>query len=226
MPFLPQAITFDAAGTLFHLAEPVGRTYSRFARRAGLMLEESALEAGFRGAWKAAPPMHSSRLPDSVSEAHPREVAWWKELVDTAFRFAGAERPISEELFLALFDHFGKGAAWRLYPETREVLEQLSDRFTLGVISNFDLRFHSIAKELELSGHFDSVILSGEIGAAKPSPLIFGEACRDLELPPEAILHVGDDPEADWAGAEAAGLRSFALERPRLSLRDLLAELS
>jgi FMN phosphatase YigB (HAD superfamily) len=39
------------------------------------------------------------------------------------------------------------------------------------------------------------------------------------------VLHVGDDPERDWKAAKAAGLLVFRLDRPRNSLRDLLADL-
>jgi FMN phosphatase YigB (HAD superfamily) len=39
-------------------------------------------------------------------------------------------------------------------------------------------------------------------------------------------MHVGDDPERDWAGASAAGLQIFRLERSRNSLRDLVRVLA
>jgi FMN phosphatase YigB (HAD superfamily) len=39
------------------------------------------------------------------------------------------------------------------------------------------------------------------------------------------VLHVGDDPERDWKAAKAAGLSVFRLDRPKNSLRDLLADL-
>ena len=42
-----QAITFDAAGTLFRLAEPVGRTYAHFGRKFGVEAAQClTIEAG------------------------------------------------------------------------------------------------------------------------------------------------------------------------------------
>lgn len=32
-----------------------------------------------------------------------------------------------------------------------------------------------------------------QVGAEKPNPTIFEAACRSLELPPELVVHVGDD---------------------------------
>ena len=40
-----RCVFFDAAGTLLEVAEPVGKTYARFARRHGLAVEAAALEA-------------------------------------------------------------------------------------------------------------------------------------------------------------------------------------
>jgi hypothetical protein len=36
------------------------------------------------------------------------------------------------------------------------------------------------------------------------------------------VLHVGDDPERDWAAARAAGLEVFRLEWPNNALRKLI----
>lgn len=49
-------------------------------------------------------------------------------------------------------------------------------------------------------------LISGELGAAKPEPPIFREALARLALPPEAVVMVGDDAEADIAGAAGCGL--------------------
>ena len=43
-----------------------------------------------------------------------------------------------------------------------------------------------------------------------------------MNLKPNEVLHVGDDPERDWEAASAAGLSIFRLDRPKNSLRDLV----
>lgn len=52
-----------------------------------------------------------------------------------------------------------------------------------------------------------------EFGAPKPDPGLFLEACTRLAVPPAHVLHVGDDPRVDIAGAARAGLRSCWIDR-------------
>jgi len=73
-----QAVFFDAAGTLIHLAEPVGETYSKVAARHGFALDPTATEKAFRSKWKAMPPLGSPL----GAEADRTEKNWWRTLVD------------------------------------------------------------------------------------------------------------------------------------------------
>jgi putative hydrolase of the HAD superfamily len=99
----------------------------------------------------------------------------------------------------------------------------LHGRFDLAVISNFDGRLRMILEHLSVSKFFSHVFLSSELGADKPDPEIFRRALRLSHTQPAETLHIGDDPVRDWEGASQAGLPIFRLERPRNSLRDLLA---
>lgn len=64
-------------------------------------------------------------------------------------------------------------------------------------------------KLLALAG-FGAVcgVFSNELGVSKPHPRIFTAACDLLDTPAADVLHVGDNPVADVAGAEAAGLQA------------------
>jgi HAD superfamily hydrolase (TIGR01549 family) len=106
-----------------------------------------------------------------------------------------------------------------------EVLTTLGRRFELGVITNFDGRFRTIADQLGISRHFRHVVISSEVGADKPEPFIFQRALEIAGVTAAEALHAGDDPVADWQGAAGAGLRVFRLDRPGNSLRELLDEL-
>jgi putative hydrolase of the HAD superfamily len=66
---------------------------------------------------------------------------------------------------------------------------------------------------LGLRVHVDVVVASAEVGAEKPDGRIFAEACRQLSLVPEQMLHVGDTEADDVAGARAAGLHALWLRR-------------
>jgi putative hydrolase of the HAD superfamily len=64
-----------------------------------------------------------------------------------------------------------------------------------------------------IDDHFAGCIAAREAGHAKPDAPIFHAACARLRLAPHEVLHVGDDPELDIAGARGAGLRSCWINR-------------
>jgi putative hydrolase of the HAD superfamily len=62
---------------------------------------------------------------------------------------------------------------------------------------------------------FAAVVISSEVGLAKPDARIFALALAKLGVPGEQVAMVGDSPELDVAGAHAAGLRSVWLAHGR-----------
>ena len=50
-------------------------------------------------------------------------------------------------------------------------------------------------------------------GVAKPHPGIFRRALAELDVEPEATLHVGDSVRKDYEGARNAGMQSLLLDR-------------
>ena len=102
---------------------------------------------------------------------------------------------------------------YRLFDDVRPCLEAL-DGFRVGVVSNSDGP-HQRAKlaSVGLADAFEVVVVSGDVGHAKPDPRIFVEACRRLDLPPSAVVYVGDRLDVDAQGAVAAGLHGVWLDR-------------
>lgn len=91
-----------------------------------------------------------------------------------------------------------------LFTGTLEVLEALSARFLLGVISNGNASVHHIGV-----GHlFQFVHSAAEAGVAKPHPAIFGQALAMAGVAPHQAVYVGDDPVRDIQGAASAGWRT------------------
>ena len=205
------AVTFDAAGTLLEVAQPVGRTYAAIAARHGIPLDATEVEQRFRAALAAAPPL---AFPDSEPDAlGEHERAWWKAIVAQAFG-AGRGAPGFDGCFAELFAHYAAPDAWRVYADVEPVLDRLRRRgLRLAVISNFDRRLVGLLAGLGLAAFFDEVLPSSLAGAAKPASEIFRRAVASLGVEAGATLHVGDGVGEDVDGARAAGLVAVLLDR-------------
>jgi putative hydrolase of the HAD superfamily len=217
-----KTVFFDAAGTLIYLPKSVGHHYAYVGERIGIHLNAAALDDAFGVCWKEMP---SRSAIDGPRDDDDKD--WWRELVSRVLnRVAPSLRELDRDAFFeGVYSHFAEPGVWNLYPEVPEVLEALTGKFQLAIISNFDGRLRMILEHLGVSKFFAHVFLSSELGADKPDPEIFRRALRLSATRPNETLHVGDDPERDWQGAAVAGLRIFRLQRPRNSLRDLLAML-
>jgi putative hydrolase of the HAD superfamily len=170
-------------------------------------------------------------MPQRAAIEGPREdddKGWWRELVDLVLdQVAPSLGKFDRDNFFEIaYEHFAEAGVWELYPEVLGVLEKLQPRFQLAVVSNFDGRLRFILEHLGISKYFVHVFVSSELGADKPDLEIYERAVRLMNLKPNEVLHVGDDPKRDWEAATAAGLSIFRLDRPRNSLRDLLTTLT
>ena len=213
-----KAIFFDAAGTLFHLPKSVGEHYAAVAREQGVELSPDALDRAFLRAWRQAPfrfAVDGARDDD--------DKRWWRELVDLVLAACGNVPPDfdRESFFESAYQHFAQPGVWALYPDVPDVLHELTSRFELGIISNFDRRLYTILEHLGIAPFFDHVFISSQLGADKPDVEIYRRALAMSGFLADEALYVGDDPERDWKGAAAAGLRVFKLDRCKNSLRDL-----
>jgi putative hydrolase of the HAD superfamily len=217
---MTEAIFFDAVGTLFYLTKTVGDHYALAGRGVGLTLDAQQLDHAFYMAWERMPPRAAI---DGPRENDDKD--WWRELIDLVLDQAAPS--LSEfdrdNFFEVAYEHFTEAAVWEAYPEVFAVLEKLQPEFQLAVISNFDGRLRLILEHLGISKFFGHVFVSSEIGADKPDPEIFRRALKFVNLKPDRVLYVGDDPNRDWKAAAAAGLSVFELDRGKNSLGDLLA---
>lgn len=207
-----KSLSFDAAGTLIHLREPVGVSYAAVAARHGVFVSSDRLDQAFRTVWKGTPLPFSSK----TDESDPHEQAWWSCLVSSVFAEAGARFHSAthyDAFFAELYEHFESPGTWLLDPAAKALLAAVSDRYRLIVLSNFDHRLRRILRDLEVLDSFEHIILSCEQRCSKPDPRIFAHAATALGLSPGEILHLGDDPICDWEGAHAAGFAHFRVGR-------------
>ena len=96
-----------------------------------------------------------------------------------------------------------------LYSDVIPTLDALRDDFVLGLLSNGN----GYPERCGLPNRFRFVVFSQDVGAEKPDPEIFREACKRAGCQPRELMHVGDSLESDVAGANGVGTVSVWLNR-------------
>jgi len=119
-------------------------------------------------------------------------------------------------------------------PAVTQAAYRIAARHRTAVVSNGGRGQRRKLAAAGLTDAFEHVVVSSEVRARKPSAAIFERAAVLLAVEPSEILHVGNDPLEDIAGAAMAGLatcwiargRSFPCGLPRpLIVVDHVAEL-
>ncbi len=102
----------------------------------------------------------------------------------------------------------------RLFDDVQELFTLLQNRLPLALITNgaSDTQRENL-RVLGIEHQFGAVVISGEVGIAKPDASVFGFALDKLGVEPENVWHVGDNLRTDVAGAKAASLTAVWLNR-------------
>ncbi len=196
-------VFFDAGGTLVRPSDDVGEIYARAGHRYGVRAEPDQLMASFLEAFQA-----------QKLDGRPQDKTWWREVVGRAFApFGGGKDPSS--LFEDLYGHFMHPGSWELFPAALGTIQALQARgYRTALISNWDDRLPELLHGLDLEPLLDPIVISYRVGAEKPAAHIFQTALDEAGVAPHEALMVGDDYEADVAGAHAMGMRAVLIRRP------------
>jgi putative hydrolase of the HAD superfamily len=89
-------------------------------------------------------------------------------------------------------------------------------------LSNATTRLPADLQRLGLTGEFDQVFNSAELGLIKPDPALFRAVLQALQLSPEAVLFV-DDNAGHVGAAESIGIVGHTYSSPA-ALRRALQE--
>ena len=102
----------------------------------------------------------------------------------------------------------GLGANGDLYPGAREALEQLTEHARLALVTNGLSQVQRARVErLDLEHYFDAILISAELGVAKPAREMFDAAFVALDSPEkESALMVGDSLTSDIRGGADYGI--------------------
>jgi putative hydrolase of the HAD superfamily len=218
-----RAVFFDLVGTLICGRASIGGQYAAHAWACGAAdADPRRLDAAFARAMRAAPPL---AFPGhNVTDIARLERGWWRAIVQAVVVDGGLAATLTggvfDTYFERLYEHFGTGGAWRVYPDVVPTLAALRNRgVALGVITNYDTRVHRVLDELGLSPLLASVTIPADVGAAKPAPAIFARALAAAGVPAPDAVYVGDSLDDDYHGARAAGLNAVLLDRDGCHVR-------
>ncbi len=94
------------------------------------------------------------------------------------------------------------------YPHVRETLVKLKGQgLKLGIVSDAPrLQAWLRLAEMNLVEFFDVVVALEDTGRKKPHKMPFRQAIRKLDVKPQEVLFVGDDPQRDIKGAKSVGM--------------------
>ncbi|XP_055351336.1 haloacid dehalogenase-like hydrolase domain-containing protein 3 [Paramacrobiotus metropolitanus] len=213
-------ITFDIMGTLMKPKLNIGKMYLTEAKKLENVKSfractPAALDMEFRKAFKH----HWANHPNFGFNEGFTSMAWWRNVVRDTFLGAlertgqGGMRREAEFYLPVLADNlfgtFSHSRSWAFSKGDADVLKKLRQRFTLGVISNFDERLIQILNGFKIADVFSFIVISKEVGVCKPDAEIFDIALHRAGLrDPADALHVGDNLELDYLAAQRAGWRS------------------
>jgi putative hydrolase of the HAD superfamily len=93
------------------------------------------------------------------------------------------------------------------FERNRPVLKMLSERFRLGIVSNFYGNLEAVCESAGLCNFFKVMVDSCCVGAEKPDPAIFREALERLGATTEKTVLIGDSLRRDREGARRMGMR-------------------
>ncbi len=189
-------ILFDADGTLFDFDRAEAEALAETWRQAGLASTPDVLSAYRRingELWRELE--HGE-----ISQQRLRTTRFSRLLRELELDADPAQISAAYPRNLSRCTHLLDGAA--------DLLSLLSGRLGLVLLTNGipDVQ----RPRFERSGivdYFSAVVISGEVGAAKPSPEIFDEAFRRIGDPAKQdVLMVGDSLSSDIRGGAAYGI--------------------
>ncbi|MDR0845429.1 MAG: HAD family hydrolase [Tannerella sp.] len=94
----------------------------------------------------------------------------------------------------------------------RPIIEELSERYPLVLVSNFYGNITSVLKDFRLDAFFPGIIESAVVGIRKPDPQIFRLGVERLQLPADKVVVIGDSYDKDILPARSIGCKTVWLK--------------
>ena len=215
------AVVFDLDGTLCYYSTSIEQAMATSLQRVGA---EATLIGDLSPAASRYADLWYELESDHESTTSLRERIWIRLLHEH-----GTE---DDDLAHSLFQVYInlRTDSLKLFPGALPLLVDLREKYTLGLLTNgpSDLQREKIDL-LGLGLLFDRIIVSGEMGIHKPDSRVFERLLREIHVPANTAIYVGNSYEMDIIGAHGAGMWSVWVNpngerEPRDPIADLIIE--
>jgi FMN phosphatase YigB (HAD superfamily) len=186
-------LLFDVAGTLLH-KPTLFEALVKVLKKHGYHIEKSEVKLKHKLITEII------HFPDKTSES------FYKKFNSELLYSLGIlpNELLLEEVFKAC-----SYLPWEKYEDT-SVLNEIA--LPMGILSNFNSSLHE-KLNCFFGPIFQHVIVSEEVGVAKPSLDFYAKAIERISVSPENILYIGDSLKLDIDPAIALGMKTVLIDR-------------
>ncbi|MFN8511682.1 MAG: HAD-IA family hydrolase [Thermomicrobiales bacterium] len=204
-------VSLDMGDTLVRLASSLNAAYHRAVEASGGRLDEDHLARSLAEVVRETDERnrHEGFLPDEATDR-----LLWRDFNSRLLQ----RLEVAEHLWDAAHDEIERSfidpANFDIFPEVHDALGELREAgYRLAICSNWSWHLDTLCDRLDLARYFELMVISARVGYSKPHPAIFHHELDALNVRPEEVVHVGDNPIADVGGALAVGIRPVLLDR-------------
>lgn len=204
-----KGIIFDYGGTIdsngLHWAEVIWMAYEALEVPVSKVFFRNAYVYGEKtlGANPVVQPHHT--FLDILRLKSNLQIQW---LEDNGYLSAnGVVSELPEKLATWCYEY-----AQEVICNARPILEQLTERYPLVLVSNFYGNIESVLKDFSLDHLFGAVVESAVVGIRKPDPAIFQLGVEKLKLSADETVVIGDSYDKDIVPATKIGCQTVWLK--------------
>ncbi len=209
-----KAIVFDCDGTLFNNIPIIKAATRNILERFESDYKENGITIEVMDLLEK---ISESDLPNVLLDHYKllNNVNFFKEL------------PYAQKLEVLLMLH-SKYKEYRefatLFSGTEELLKQLSEKYDLAVLTNFNkAETYPILKKFGILDYFKLILTLEDVKDPKPNPQGIQKAIHGLNYSPENVLYIGDSV-TDIITAKAAHVPSIAIHNGLIPKKNLIEQ--
>ncbi|MCW5314596.1 HAD-IA family hydrolase [Nostoc sp. KVJ3] len=159
-------------------------------------------------------PWHSPEIPHILLF---NGTIWWEymnEYFAEIYEKVGINRDQAINYASQVQNEYKNIEKWHLYDDVIPTLQDaIKNNYKNVILSNHIPDLHEIIDQLNIKKYFDGIYTSGKIGHEKPSLKFYDYVINDLKIEKTKCIMIGDNYNADIAGALHAGIQAILVRK-------------